>query len=73
MVRAGRHRRPPEVRDVFGFGRKIPSDGVGRGTWQIRSRWARQNLAVSGNLGEEMPKGTLASVKRQAGLKGIKT
>jgi len=30
-------------------------------------------VTVSGNLGEEMPKGTLASVKRQAGLKGIKT
>jgi len=33
----------------------------------------RGRVTVSGNLGEEMPKGTLASVKRQAGLKGIKT
>ncbi len=29
-------------------------------------------VTVSGNLGEEMPKGTFASVKRQAGLKGLK-
>ena len=29
-------------------------------------------VTVSGNLGEDMPKGTFASVKRQAGLKGIK-
>jgi len=27
-------------------------------------------VTVSGHLGEEMPKGTLSSVKRQAGLKG---
>ncbi len=26
-------------------------------------------VTVSGNLGDEMPKGTLASVRRQAGLK----
>jgi len=26
-------------------------------------------VTVSGNLGDDMPKGTLASVKRQAGLK----
>ena len=25
-------------------------------------------LTVSGNLGDDMPKGTLASIKRQAGL-----
>ena len=30
-------------------------------------------VTVSGHMGEDMPKGTLASVKRQAGLKGIKT
>ena len=29
-------------------------------------------VTVSGGLGDDMPKGTLASVKRQAGLKGIK-
>lgn len=26
-------------------------------------------VTISGNLGDDMPKGTLASVKRQAGLK----
>ena len=26
-------------------------------------------VTVSGNLGDDMPKGTLASVKRQAGIK----
>ncbi len=30
-------------------------------------------VTVSGNLGDDMPKGTFASVKRQAGLKGIKS
>lgn len=29
-------------------------------------------VTVSGNAGEDMPKGTLASVKRQAGLKGVR-
>ena len=29
-------------------------------------------VTVSGNLGDDMPKGTFASVKRQAGLKGVK-
>ena len=29
-------------------------------------------VTVSGNLGDDMPKGTLASVKRQAGLKGVR-
>ncbi|HET8575602.1 MAG TPA: type II toxin-antitoxin system HicA family toxin [Methylomirabilota bacterium] len=27
-------------------------------------------VTVSGHLGDDMPKGTFASVKRQAGLKG---
>jgi predicted RNA binding protein YcfA (HicA-like mRNA interferase family) len=27
-------------------------------------------VTVSGHLGEDMPKGTLASVRRQAGLRG---
>jgi len=27
-------------------------------------------VTVSGHLGDDMPKGTLASVKRQAGLRG---
>ena len=30
-------------------------------------------VTVSGGLGDDMPKGTLASVKRQAGLKGPKS
>jgi predicted RNA binding protein YcfA (HicA-like mRNA interferase family) len=29
-------------------------------------------VTVSGNLGDDMPKGTFASVKRQAGLKGAR-
>jgi predicted RNA binding protein YcfA (HicA-like mRNA interferase family) len=29
-------------------------------------------VTVSGSLGDDMPKGTLASVKRQAGLKDMK-
>ena len=29
-------------------------------------------VTVSGSLGDNMPKGTLASVRRQAGLKGMK-
>jgi len=29
-------------------------------------------VTVSGNLGDDMPKGTFASVKRQAGLKGVR-
>ena len=29
-------------------------------------------VTVSGNLGDGMPKGTFASVKRQAGLKGVR-
>ena len=30
-------------------------------------------VTVSGSLGDDMPKGTLASVKRQAGLKDVKS
>jgi predicted RNA binding protein YcfA (HicA-like mRNA interferase family) len=30
-------------------------------------------VTVSGSLSDDMPKGTLASVKRQAGLKGVKS
>ena len=29
-------------------------------------------VTISGSLGDDMPKGTLASVRRQAGLKDIK-
>ncbi|MGB7951362.1 MAG: type II toxin-antitoxin system HicA family toxin [Candidatus Binatia bacterium] len=28
-------------------------------------------VTVSGNLGDDMPKGTLASVRRQAGFRGV--
>ena len=28
-------------------------------------------VTVSGNTGDDMPKGTLASVRRQAGLRGV--
>lgn len=30
-------------------------------------------VTVSGNLGDDMPKATFASVKRQAGLKGVRS
>jgi len=30
-------------------------------------------VTISGQLGDDMPKGTLASVKRQAGLRGERT
>lgn len=29
-------------------------------------------VTVSGNMGDDMPRGTFASVKRQAGLRGVK-
>ena len=29
-------------------------------------------VTVSGNMGDDVPKGTFASVRRQAGLKGVK-
>ena len=32
--------------------------------------WKPGRVTVSGQLGDDMPKGTLASVKRQAGLRG---
>jgi predicted RNA binding protein YcfA (HicA-like mRNA interferase family) len=36
---------------------------------QFKHRTKTGRVTVSGNLGDDMPKGTLASVKRQAGLK----
>ena len=36
---------------------------------QLKHRWRPGRVTVSGNLGVEMPKGTLAAVLRQAGLK----
>jgi len=37
---------------------------------QFKHPWKPGRVTVSGNLGDDMPKGTLASVLRQAGLKG---
>ncbi len=39
---------------------------------QFKHPVKRGRVTVSGNLGDDMPKGTLASVLRQAGLKGVK-
>ena len=60
-----------KVRDAI---KLIEDDG-----WQlVRTRGSHRQfkhptksgrVTVSGNLGEDMPKGTFASVKRQAGLK----
>lgn len=64
-----------KVREVI---RLLERDGwmlvVTRGSHrQFKHEKKLGRVTVSGNMGEEMPKGTLASVKRQAGLKGIKT
>jgi predicted RNA binding protein YcfA (HicA-like mRNA interferase family) len=40
---------------------------------QFKHEKKQGRVTVGGSLGDDMPKGTLASVKRQAGLKGIKT
>jgi predicted RNA binding protein YcfA (HicA-like mRNA interferase family) len=37
---------------------------------QFKHRQKPGRVTVSGGLGDDMPKGTLASVLRQAGLKG---
>ncbi|HEV8113482.1 MAG TPA: type II toxin-antitoxin system HicA family toxin [Planctomycetota bacterium] len=36
---------------------------------QFKHRWRPGRVTVSGNSGDEMPKGTLSAVLRQAGLK----
>jgi predicted RNA binding protein YcfA (HicA-like mRNA interferase family) len=36
---------------------------------QFKHQTKPGRVTVSGNLGDDMPKGTLASVKRQAGLR----
>ena len=37
--------------------------------WQFKHPAQPGRVTVSGNLGDDMPKGTLASVLRQAGLR----
>jgi predicted RNA binding protein YcfA (HicA-like mRNA interferase family) len=61
-----------KVREVI---RLLERDGwelvVTRGSHrQFKHPQKPGRVTVSGNLGDEMPKGTLASVRRQAGLKG---
>ena len=64
-----------KVREVI---RLLQHDGwvlvITRGSHrQFKHEKKPGRVTVSGSLGDDMPKGTLASVKRQAGLKGIKT
>ena len=47
----------------------VGSEGSHR---QFKHQTKAGRVTVSGSLGDEMPKGTLASVKRQAGLKEMK-
>ena len=49
--------------------------GVGqhRSHRQFKHSTKLGRVTVSGNLGDDMPKGTFASVKRQAGLKEQKS
>lgn len=63
-----------KVREVI---RLLEHDGwelvVTRGSHrQFKHREKPGRVTVSGNLGDDMPKGTFASVKRQAGLKGVR-
>ena len=63
-----------KVRDVI---RWIESDGwrcvVTEGSHrQFKHATKTGRVTVSGQPGDDMPKGTLASVIRQAGLKGVK-
>ena len=60
-----------KVREVI---RMLERDGwvlvVTRGSHrQFKHTSKPGRVTVSGNLGDDMPKGTLASVRRQAGLK----
>jgi predicted RNA binding protein YcfA (HicA-like mRNA interferase family) len=68
---AGRRTALVKVRDVI---RLLASDGwiiaVTRGRHrQFKHPVKRGRVTVSGGLGDEMPRGTLRSVLRQAGLK----
>ena len=61
-----------KVREVI---RMLERDGwvlvVTRGSHrQFKHPTKPGRVTVSGQLGDDMPKGTLASVRRQAGLKG---
>lgn len=63
-----------KVREVI---RLLERDGwvpvVARGSHrQFKHPTKPGRVTVSGNLGDDMPKGTFASVKLQAGLKGVK-
>lgn len=63
-----------KVREVI---RLLARDGwelvVTRGSHrQFKHPQKPGRVTVSGNLGDEMPKGTFASVRRQAGLKGAR-
>ena len=40
---------------------------------QFKHRGKPGRVTVSGNLGDDMPKGTFTSVKREAGLKGARS
>ena len=64
-----------KVREVV---RLLERDGwvqvVTRGSHrQFKHSTKPGRVTVSGNLGDEMPKGTFASVRRQAGLKGVRS
>jgi len=61
-----------KVREVI---RLLEADGWALVTTQGSHRQFKHprrpgRVTISGNLGDEMPKGTFASVKRQAGWKG---
>jgi predicted RNA binding protein YcfA (HicA-like mRNA interferase family) len=63
-----------KVREVI---RRLEREGwelvVTRGSHrQFRHPDKPGRVTVSGNLDDDMPKGTFASVKRQAGLKGVR-
>ena len=64
-----------KVREVI---RLLERDGwllvVTRGSHrQFKHSTKPGRVTVSGNLGDAMPRGTFASVKRQAGLKGVRS
>src|SRR5438105_2514040 len=76
----------PRTSRSNGPGFAVLAPAAERGRWAAmkgRAAWNRTRapesskhptkpgrVTVSGQLGDDMPKGTLASVKRQAGLKG---
>ena len=69
------YRRPVKVREVIRLlevdgWRLVTTEGSHR---QFKHPTKVGRVTVSGNLGDDMPKGTLASVKRQAGLRVSKT